>query len=363
MKAILALEDGRFFEGRGLGRKGTTWGEVVFNTSMTGYEEILTDPSYRGQLVTLTYPLIGNYGINEQDFESYEPHLEGLIIKEACEFPNHWQHKMTLQNYLVKENITGIHDIDTRALTRHIREKGSMFGVISTDNLNVDDLVRLANKKKLKKRNLVEEVSLKRATRIPGKGFRIVVMDFGVKYNILRHLRKLDAELVVVPFDTKAEEIYSYKPDGILLSSGPGDPRDLPEVVAEIKKLVEFYPVFGICLGHQLLGMTFGAEIYKLKFGHHGGNHPVKCQLSGKVKITTQNHGYAIKDNLPSELEITAVNLNDGTVEGLKHKELPAFSLQYHPEAGPGPEDSVDIFYEYLEVLKDSRCRQVAVIS
>jgi carbamoyl-phosphate synthase small subunit len=363
MKAVLALEDGRCFEGRALGRKGTTWGEVVFNTSMTGYEEILTDPSYRGQLVTMTYPLIGNYGINEKDFESYEPHLEGLIIKEACELPNHWQQKMTLENYLLKERIIGISDIDTRALTRHIREQGSMYGVISTENLSIKEMVELAQKQKTVKRNLVEEVSLKRATHIPGKGFRIVVMDFGVKYNILRYLRQLDADLIVVPYNTKAEEIYSYNPDGILLSNGPGDPRDLPEVVAEIKKLVEYYPVFGICLGHQLLGLAFGAEIYKLKFGHHGGNHPVKDLENGKVRITTQNHGYAIADSLPDELEVTALNLNDGTIEGIKHKELPVFSLQYHPEAGPGPEDSAGVFGDYLDILKRNSYQEVAVIS
>lgn len=359
MQALLVLEDGKVFKGTALGKKGTTWGEVVFNTSMTGYEEILTDPSYRGQLVTLTYPLIGNYGINGKDLESYEPHLAGLIIKEACFKPNHWQARNNLVGYLNKEKIIGISDIDTRALTRYIREKGSMYGVISSENDDINQLMNLAREKGRQKRELVKEVSLKRTTRIPGRGFRIVVMDFGVKYNILRYLRSLEADLIIVPYDTTAEEVLDYNPDGILLSSGPGDPRDLPEVVEEVKKLVNYIPVFGICLGHQLLGLAFGASIYKLKFGHHGGNHPVKNLINGRIVITTQNHGYAIADSHLPGLEVTHRNLNDGTIEGIRHKELPVFSLQYHPEAGPGPVDSHSVFEDFINLLQEDRAKKI----
>ncbi|ACL69049.1 glutamine-hydrolyzing carbamoyl-phosphate synthase small subunit [Halothermothrix orenii] len=356
MEAKLVLEDGTVFKGKGLGYEGTTWGEVVFNTSMTGYQEILTDPSYRGQLVTLTYPLIGNYGINHNDFESYEIHAGGLIIREDCSRPNHWQSQNTLDVFLKEYKITGITNIDTRALTRRLRSKGSMFGVISSEILDEKELNKIIKQKIKEKRCLVEEVSVSTPTRIPGKGPRVVVMDFGVKYNIVRYLKSLGADIFVLPYSSSAEEVLSYNPDGILLSNGPGDPMDISEKVPEIQSLAtKNIPVFGICLGHQLLGLAFGGRTYKLKFGHHGGNHPVKDLRTGKVLITTQNHGYALEDGLPPEIEVTHINLNDGTIEGIKHKDLPVSSVQYHPEAGPGPKDSTLLFNEFINKLTGQR--------
>lgn len=359
MEAILVLEDGKVFKGKSLGREGTTWGEVVFNTSMTGYEEILSDPSYKGQLVTLTYPLIGNYGLNERDFESYESHLEGLIVKDPCQYPNHWQSKKDLNSYLSEKGIIAIAGIDTRALTRHIRQKGSMFGVISTKIERIEDLVDIARTKAKENVNLVKAVTLSIPTFLKGKGPRVVVLDFGVKYSILRFLKGFDVDLIVLPAYSTASEVLSYKPDGVLLSSGPGDPRDLSEIVEEVKKLIGNVPIFGICLGHQLLGLASGGTIYKLKFGHHGGNHPVKDLKTGKILITTQNHGYTLKDDFPENIEITHINLNDGTVEGIRYKGLPVFSLQYHPEAAPGPNDSNYVFYEFLKLLKKNTAKKL----
>ncbi len=352
MTALLVLEDGRVFKGKSLGERGTVIGEVVFNTSMTGYEEILTDPSYRGQLVTLTYPLVGNYGVNKRDNESYRPHLSGLIIKELCTKPNHWQLKRSLPGYLQEEEIVGIRDIDTRALTRHIRKKGCMRGIISSKIMDSKKLFSMLNKSEFPGEKLVKEVSLKKITSYPGHGPRLIVMDFGVKYNIIRNLKVLGAEIITVPYNTGAKEILKMAPDGVLLSNGPGDPRSLPGVVKEIKKLVKNVPIFGICLGHQLLGMALGCSIYKLKFGHHGGNHPVKNLQTGSIKITSQNHGYAIsKESLVSGVKVTHVNLNDGTVEGIKHSKYACFSLQYHPEAGPGPDDSNSIFAYFINII------------
>ena len=353
MTALLVLEDGRLFKGKSLGERGTVIGEVVFNTSMTGYEEILTDPSYRGQLVTLTYPLVGNYGVNKKDNESYRPHLSGLIIKELCTNPNHWQLKSNLSSYLQDEGIVGITDIDTRALTRHIRKKGCMRGIISSKIMDSQKLLSIIKKSELPGEELVKEVSMKKITSYPGNGPRLIIMDFGVKYNIIRNLKNLDAEIITVPYNTGAREILNLSPDGILLSNGPGDPRSLPEVVKEIKKLVNNVPIFGICLGHQLLGMALGCSIYKLKFGHHGGNHPVKNLQNYSIKITSQNHGYAIKkDSLVPGVEVTHINLNDGTIEGIKHSKYACFSLQYHPEAGPGPDDSNSIFAYFIDIIK-----------
>jgi len=355
MEAALFLEDGKYYTGKLLGQEGTTWGEIVFNTSMTGFEEILTDPSYRGQIVLLTYPLIGNYGFNEKDIESYNLHLEGLVIKNTCDNPHHWQSNNNLNSYLVKNNKTGITDIDTRSLTKHIRENGNMFGIISSEFKKIENLKEKLFTGVKEKRNLVKEVSVSEPVLVSGDGPRIVVMDFGVKYNILRYLKNAGAELIIVPANTSKEEVMNYSPDGILLSSGPGDPGDLSEIIKEIKKIIGKIPTFGICLGHQLLGLALGGSTYKMKFGHHGGNHPVKDLNTGKVIITTQNHGYALKDNLPSGIEVTHRNLNDQTIEGMRYTDYAIFSLQYHPEAAPGPADSNYIFHEFISSIEGNK--------
>lgn len=361
-KAVLVLEDGKIFSGKTLGIIGTTWGEVVFNTSMTGYEKILSDPSYKGQLVTLTYPLIGNYGLNEDDYESYDVHLEGLIIKESCQYPNHWDSNIDINTYFMEKKIIGITDIDTRALTRHIRNMGSMFGAISSEIFDTHELLEIVRQKVKEKVYLVNDVSISTPTRLKGNGPRIVVMDFGVKYNVIRFLKRFNADIFIVPANTSAQEVLNYYPDALLLSSGPGNPADIPEVVEEVKTLIGILPIFGICLGHQILGLALGATTYKLKFGHHGGNHPVKDLNSGKVIITTQNHGYAIKeDSLTDEIEVTHINLNDGTIEGMKHKKYPVLSIQYHPEAAPGPNDSNYIFYEFMKIIGDTKKFKISV--
>lgn len=352
-KAVLVLEDGTFFPGESFGKEGETAGEVVFNTSMTGYQEITTDPSYNGQIVTMTYPLIGNYGLNDEDNESYKTHVEGFIVKELCKYPNNWRNSITPAEYFVKNNIVGIQDIDTRSLTQHIRKFGSMYGIISTDCGNINILLEKIKSIKETKRELVMEVTVKSPTHYPGEGKKVVLMDFGVKYNIIRSLKKRDCDIYVLPANSSLEEILSYSPEGVVLSNGPGDPEDLMFAIAVIKQLLQKnIPILGICLGHQLLGLALGGKTYKLKFGHHGGNHPVKDLITGKCYITSQNHNYALSDSLPTDMNITHVNVNDKTVEGFKHNNLPILSLQYHPEAAPGPQDSAYIFDDFIKMMK-----------
>ena len=374
MKAALALADGRVFFGQALGASGEISGEVVFNTSMSGYQEILTDPSYRGEIVTMTYPLIGNYGINREDIESSRPHLAGFIVKEACDMPSNWRSEMTLDAYLKENNIIGLSGIDTRALVRHIRDKGAQTGIISTIDLDADSLVAKAKASpSIVGQDLVQEVTCKEAydwnegtwdladgyekKQGPAE-YKVVAYDFGIKYNILRNLVSKGCAVTVVPADTPAEEVLAMQPDGVFLSNGPGDPEPITYAQENIRQLLGKVPLFGICLGHQLLSIALGGSTYKLKFGHRGGNQPVRRGEGHNVEITSQNHGFAVDARtLQDDAVVTHINLNDNTVEGLKHKTMPAFSVQYHPEASPGPHDANYLFGEFIKLMKSWKNR------
>ncbi len=357
-KAILVLEDGRTFHGASFGADGETFGEMVFNTSMSGYQEILTDPSYAGQIVCMTYPLIGNYGVNEDDIESRRPWAEGFVVKEASRLASNWRSTESLQSYLKRNNIVGIERIDTRALVRHIRDKGAMRAAISTIDLDPAKLLeRVLASPDMKDRELATTVTVDERFEFPSMDetrFHVVAYDFGVKTNSLREFAKFGCHITVVPAGTSAAEVMALKPDGIFLSNGPGDPSAMKAVIDEIRKLVETsVPMFGICLGHQLLGSAFGAETYKMKFGHRGGNQPIKDLTTGKVEITAHNHGFAVDaESLPADIEVTHINLNDNTVAGLRHKTLPVFSVQYHPESAPGPHDSEYLFRRFIELME-----------
>jgi len=364
MQAALVLENGKIFYGESFGESGEAWGEIVFNTGMTGYQEALTDPSYAGQLICMTYPLIGNYGINRYDNQSSKIQVKGFIVKEAAKYPHHWQMEKTLSHALAQEGVVGIKCIDTRALTRMIREHGTLKGVITTNTQeeHLQDLLRRLQDFEPDP-HVVAMVSTKEVYTLPGNGqtpealFHVVVMDFGIKANILGYLQKKGFNLTVVPYNTTADEIMKLKPDGIFLSNGPGNPKVLTEAIATVSRLVDKYPIFGICLGHQILSLACGGDTYKLKFGHRGGNHPVQDLRTRKVVITSQNHGYAVAaeslENTP--LRVTHLNLNDHTVEGVEHIELPVFSVQYHPEAGPGPGDSVALFDRFAFNMQQRR--------
>ncbi len=362
--ARLILADGTLFEGRSLGAEGTTRGEVVFNTAMTGYQEILTDPSYHFQLITMTYPQIGNYGVNATDFESRRIRAAGFIIREYSPMVSHWQANRTLDDYLKHHQIVGISEIDTRALTRHLRDEGAQMGMITTTNDPLDKLVDQLNAgDKLVGRDLAQEVTVKEPYDWPTGNaetineetcYRVAVYDFGIKYSILRQLHRHACRLRVFPANMPPEEILAWQPDGIFLSNGPGDPEPVAYAIASVRELLNKKPIFGICLGHQILGLALGAKTTKLKFGHHGANHPVKNLATGQVEITSQNHGFMVDiDSLPKDdVEITHINLNDQTLEGFKHKHMPAFSVQYHPESAPGPHDSDYLFEHFIEDIK-----------
>lgn len=358
MRGYLVLEDGTCFAGDGFGAARTIAGEVVFNTGMTGYQEVLTDPSYYGQIVIMTYPLIGNYGINVDDVESRAPWVRGFVVKELCDQPSHWQAASTLSDYLAAAGIPGLAGIDTRALTRHLRSVGSLRGVIATiaDDRPVGPATIAAwaaEAKGFTLRDPVSRVTAPEPYRLAGGGPRVVVIDYGVKRNILRCLAGYGCDITVLPATATADEILSRDPAGILLSNGPGDPTDLGGAIATVRELLDCgRPLFGVCLGHQILALAMGGRTYKLKYGHRGANHPVKDHRTGRVYITTQNHGYAVDEaSLPAELAVTHRNLNDGTIEGLMHRQKPVYGVQYHPEAAPGPQESRYLFDAFIELM------------
>ncbi len=352
-RARLVLEDGLVLEGRGIGAPGWADGEVVFTTVMTGYEEVLSDPSYRGQIVTMTYPLIGNYGVSGAAWESFRPHVAGFIVSQAADRPHHWHSERTLAATLAHWEVVGIADIDTRLLVRHLRTHGLKRGIVSTEDGSDDSLIARARAlPDIGTLDLVAEVSTQAAQHFPGPGPRVAVLDCGIKRGIIDHLKGRGCDVWVLPHRTTAEEILDLHPAGLVLSPGPGDPKVLPYQVAQVQRLWEALPLFGICLGHQLIGRAAGGETFKLPYGHRGGNHPVKDLEHGRVCVTTQNHGYAVEEaSLPSDVVVTHRNLNDGTVEGLRHRRLPIVSVQYHPEGRPGPHDSGYLFDQWMTVI------------
>jgi carbamoyl-phosphate synthase small subunit len=357
-QAILALEDGRIWRGRSWAAEGEACGEMVFNTSMSGYQEVLTDPSYAGQIVCMTYPLIGNYGVNSEDSESSRPWVEGFVVREASRVASNWRSEELLSEYLKRWNIVAIDHIDTRALVRHIRDKGAMRACLSTVDTNAEAVIEKARQSPaMENRELASVVTTDKPYEFPAHGperFHVVCYDFGVKTNSLRELSQAGCRITVVPASTPANEVLAMKPHGIFLSNGPGDPASMMKEVEEVRRVAQSgTPTFGICFGHQLLGRAFGGQTFKLMFGHRGGNQPVKDFSDGHVEITAHNHGFAVKaDTLPAEVEVTHINLNDNCVEGMRHKTLPIISVQYHPEAAPGPHDAAHHFKRFIELME-----------
>ncbi|MFA5928361.1 MAG: glutamine-hydrolyzing carbamoyl-phosphate synthase small subunit [Candidatus Margulisiibacteriota bacterium] len=370
-KAIILFANGPQFLGTSFGAEGEAVAEMVFNTSITGYQEILTDPSYCGQFVTMTYPLIGNYGINEEDHESRKPFLSGMIVKEASKIVSNFRATSSLQDFMKKHKLLGVEGVDTRAITKMIREAGAMKAIVSTKDFDIESLTaKLKKAPEIVGKNLVKDVTCEKAyewevknkrskevkKNETGKSYRVALLDCGFKYNIARELTSLGCNVTVFPASTSAEELLKGKYDGLMLSNGPGDPAAVTDVVATVKALLGKLPIFGICLGHQMLGLALGGTTYKLKFGHHGANQPVKDMQTGKIDITSQNHNYCVDfKSLGSKVEVTHINLNDNTVEGLRHKEYPLFSVQYHPEAAPGPHDSNHLFNRFIALMEKNK--------
>lgn len=359
MNRLLLLEDGTIFKGKGFGAPQEVTGEVVFTTGMTGYQETITDQSYNGQMIAFTFPLVGNYGINRDDFESIEPTCKGVIVKEHARVASNWRNQMTLDEFLKKRNIPGISGIDTRKLTRLLRDKGTIKGMITNDTEDLEhafDQLRAT----VLPTNQVAQVSTTKAYPSPGNGRNIVVIDFGLKHSILRELSNRDCHLTVLPYDTDSQTILDLKPDGVMLTNGPGDPKDVPTALEMIRGIQGKVPIFGICLGHQLIALANGADTFKLKFGHRGFNHPVKEIATGRIDFTSQNHGYAVNDKTiaGTDLIVTHTELNDGTVEGIKHRYHPVFSVQFHPDAAPGPHDAVHIFDQFMELIDAGKEQQ-----
>lgn len=371
-KAVILLEDGKHFTGTSFGAPGERAGEMVFNTSMTGYQEIITDPSYKGQIITMTYPLIGNYGVNDEDLESDGPKVEGLIVKEYCRNPYNWRSSRTLQDYLLEHGVIAIEGVDTRALTLHLRSRGAMKGIISTEDTDIDSLKgRLDRSPGIEGLDLVKEVTcmepyewrdgrlaLMENGFLPGisgagsRPLRVVAYDCGIKYSILRIMASLGCEVTVIPASTKASKVLEMGIDGVFVSNGPGDPEGIPYLIKELQMLIPIKPMFGICLGQQIIGLALGGKTFKLKFGHRGANHPVKDQRNGRILITAQNHGFCVDpESVSGSVEPTFINLNDGTLAGMRHRIYPVYSVQFHPEFSPGPHDTAYLFGDFVKAM------------
>lgn len=354
MEAVLVLEDGSIFKGKSFGATGQQWGEVIFSTAMTGYQEALTDCSFSGQILVLTYPLVGNYGINKDDFESKKSYVRGFVVREDCQYPSNFRDSYTIEEFLKQQGIIAISGIDTRALTRILRNNGTMRGIIDTIGTDPAKLLEKAKQvSHLTGQKLVSDVAIEEPFTVSGTGHKVVMLDLGAKSNIIRCLNQRNCEITIVPPSYTAKDILDLNPEAVVLSNGPGDPVDIPEVVETVKELLDKKPLFGICLGEQVIALALGAKTYKMKFGHRGANHPVKDLAKNKIYITSQNHGYCVdKDSLPKDVVCSHINVNDGTVEGFRHLILPIFAVQYHPEASPGPKDSEYLFDEFIEMIE-----------